>query len=72
MKFVILGMTTEEAFELLITKKQWYKKCSIERNMAYTYVSRFKKKELSKSKMEDILERAGWSKVPEMWFQSTK
>lgn len=62
-------MTTEEAFESLITTKGIHKKLGINSNQLAMIRFNFRRGALSLDKMEELLLLAGWSKVPEYWHR---
>ncbi|MDB5012093.1 MAG: hypothetical protein JWQ25_295 [Daejeonella sp.] len=58
-------MTTKECFEILITKKGWYKELGIPVANAVNYVKSFKAGKLNTDKIELLLENAGFTIVHE-------
>lgn len=62
------GLTTVRAFELLISKRNWWKAAGISEIKASNYKNRFKNEQLSITKMEEILNLAGGEVVQEkLW-----
>jgi hypothetical protein len=62
-------MTTKEAFEALIKKKNWHKGLGITATAAYSLAGRFRDGEkISTDKIEDLLEKAGGKVIQEkLW-----
>lgn len=62
------GLTTHKAFASLISNRGWWRSCGISEVKATNYKTRFKNEQLSISKIEEILEKAGASVVQEkLW-----
>lgn len=61
-------MTTKEAFEKLISERGWYADLGLGDSTARSYAKRFRENKLPVEKIEDILEKAGYSVVQEkLW-----
>lgn len=63
-------MTTKECFEILITKKGWYKELGISAANSVNYVKRFKAGKLNTDKIELLLEHSGFTIVHEKEWNS--
>jgi len=62
------GLTTQKAFELLISRRGWWRNVNISEIKATNYKTRFKSGQLSIAKIEEILEKAGGTVVQEkLW-----
>lgn len=65
------GISTSEAFKLLVSTRNWWRNCNISEVQATNYKSRFKNGTLSASKIESILEKAGGIVVQEkLWSRN--
>lgn len=63
-------MTTKEAFAALIKKKNWWEGIGVTSSAAYNFRNRLKEnKPISLEKMEEILIKAGFKKIPEKWHK---
>jgi len=61
--------TIYECFEILLSKRCWYKNSGIERRVAANDKTAFKKGTLSDWKIKKYLEAAGWQQYqPELWI----
>lgn len=61
-------MTTREAFEQLINQRAWYTDLEITEVTASALKSNFKKGKVTLDKMEEVLEKAGFTvKQEKLW-----
>ena len=61
-------MTTREAFAQLMRQRGWHKDLGISDNTAWSAHNNFKKGAISIEKMEEILEKAGFTvKQEKLW-----
>lgn len=62
-------MTTKEAFEVLLKTKGIHNNIGITAQQLATIRFDYKSEKVSIEMMEELLTKAGWRKVPEIWVK---
>jgi hypothetical protein len=60
-------MTTKQAFIQMIQERGIHNKLGISSGQVRFYRNEIKSGKVSLDKMEDLLQKAGWTKIPEQW-----
>ena len=60
-------MTTQKAFEFLISQRGWYRLCDINPGTARSIKYQYKQNKVSLDAMEKMITAAGGKKMPEKW-----
>ena len=61
-------MTTKEAFAQLVARRGWHKDLGITDSAAYSVKNHFKSGDITIGKMEELLEKAGFTvKQEKLW-----
>lgn len=61
-------MTTKETFKAIISRRGWYQDIDIPVNTAKSLAKRFRENQLSLDKIEEIIQKAGYTvKQEKLW-----